>query len=430
MNVPQTPIQRIAILSVHTSPLASPGGKKTGGMNVYIRELARELGQRGIDVDIFTRRESPSQPEIDTSLGNHVRVVHITAGIPAPLDPLEVYPHVQQFAAGVLTFATKQPRLKYDIIYAHYWLSGWVADKLREVWGTPFIQMFHTLGHMKNRIDTRINGLRLPDVRITNETRIVHQAARIIAATPAEQAQLLWLYRADRRKIAIVPPGVDSQRFYPVEREEARTLLGIAPETRLLLFVGRIEPLKAVDTIIEAVDRLKRSDPAVMEQTRLAIIGGNPGDLTDNAELARLVQLTVDRDLTENVEFLGAKENHLLPVYYAAATTVIMPSDYESFGMVALEAMASGTPVIATEVGGLAYLVQDNETGFLVPVREPDALAAKIRILITEPETQKRLSQNAAELARRYSWSQIADQILLVFTDVLTRRRALTQQVS
>ncbi|HEX2619920.1 MAG TPA: glycosyltransferase [Phototrophicaceae bacterium] len=415
-------IQRIAILSVHTSPLATPGGKKVGGMNVYVRELARELGQRGVYVDIFTRRESPTQPEVDRSIGANVRVIHITAGGAVPLEPMDVYPHLQQFTSGVIAFATREFRLTYDMIYAHYWLSGWVAYKLNEVWGTPFVQMFHTLGHMKNRIDTRISGLRLPDVRITTETQIMNWADGIIAATPAEQAQLLWLYRADRRKIAIVPPGVDDQRFRPVERSVARQMLDIESDEKLLLFVGRIEPLKAVDTILEALHLLKQSSPESLQKTRLAIIGGNPEDLANDAELARLIELTKALELTDIVEFLGAKDQHLLPAYYAAATAVIMPSDYESFGMVALEAMASGTPVIATYVGGLAYLVRDNETGFLVPVREPSALADRIRILITESETQARLGRNAAELARKYAWGQIADQILAVFEDVLIRR--------
>lgn len=417
------------MLSVHTSPLAPLGGKKTGGMNVYVRELARELGQRGILVDVFTRRDSPYTPDVDHALGENVRVIHINAGAPVPVDPMDVYPHLQQFAAGVIAFATKQDGLRYDLVYSHYWLSGWVAHKLNEVWGTPFAQMFHTLGHMKNRIDSSLGGLKLPDTRITVETQIMNWADRLIAATPAERAQLLWLYRADQRKIAIVPPGVDSERFRPVERSQAHEMLGITPDQKLLLFVGRIEPLKAVDTILQAVHLLKQTQPHALENAKLAIIGGNPQDLANNKELARLIDLSEQLGLQEVVEFLGAKDQHLLPAYYAAATAVIMPSDYESFGMVALEAMASGTPVIATEVGGLAYLVRDNETGFLVPVREPAALADRMRIVLTEPETQARLGRSAAQLARQYSWSQIADQLLIVFEDMLNKRRRVSAKV-
>jgi D-inositol-3-phosphate glycosyltransferase len=421
-------IRRIAILSVHTSPLAPLGGKKTGGMNVYVRELARELGTRGIQIDVFTRRDSPETPEIDHSLGDNVRVVSITAGLPVPLDPQEVFQHLQQFAAGVIAFTTRHDGLRYDIVYSHYWLSGWVADKLREVWGTPYAQMFHTLGHMKNRIDVRMPASLSsfqPDTRVLYETQIIDNADRIIAATPAELAQLLWLYRADKRKISVVPPGVDAERFQPISQQEARSRLDIAPDAHMLLFVGRIEPLKAVDTIFYALQQLK-DRPEAASNTKLAVIGGNPQHLEDNSELARLVRLAEALSISEMVDFLGAKDQQLLPLYYSASDAVIMPSDYESFGMVALEAMASGTPVIASEVGGLAYLVRDGETGYLVPVREPAVLADRIYRLITDEALQRRLGRNAAALAREYSWTHIADQLLHVFGDMLSRRRPVS----
>jgi D-inositol-3-phosphate glycosyltransferase len=421
-------IRRIAILSVHTSPLAPLGGKKTGGMNVYVRELARELGSRGIQVDVFTRRDSPDTPEIDHTLGENVHVVTVAAGQPIPLDPQDVFQHLQQFAAGVIAFTTKHDGLRYDVIYSNYWLSGWVAEKLKEVWGVPYAQMFHTLGHMKNRIDVRAPASFQPDTRVMYETQIVDKADRIIAATPAELAQLLWLYRADKRKISVVPPGVDDARFQPISQQDARARLEIAQDAHLLLFVGRIEPLKAVDTIFYALQQLK-DRPDVASKTRLAVIGGNPQDLENNSELARLVRLAAELGISDMIDFLGAKDQHLLPVYYSASDVVIMPSDYESFGMVALEAMASGTPVIASEVGGLAYLVRDGETGYLVPVREPAVLADRIYRLISDDALQQRLGQNAAALAREYSWSHIADQLLHVFEDMLSRRRPVSAAV-
>ncbi len=428
-------IQKIAILSVHTSPLAALGGKKTGGMNVYVRELARELGARGIRVDIFTRRDSPETPEVDYRGGENVRVISITAGPTVPLDPAAIHPYLQQFSAGVIAFTTKSDRAdgqpiadsqQYDLVYSHYWLSGLVAEKLREVWGIPYAHMFHTLGHMKNRIDPRsVSGFQ-PDLRVIHETQIVAQADRIIAATPAELAQLLWLYRADKRRISVVPPGVDDTRFQPVPQSEARAQLGMAQGQHLLLFVGRIEPLKAIDTILYALQKLGQQHADIAAQTQLAVIGGNPADLANDQELARLIDMTQALGISERVEFLGAKDQHLLSVYYSAADVVIMPSDYESFGMVALEAMASGTPVIASEVGGLAYLVRDGETGFLVPVREPDALADRIYRLVSDETLQQRLGQNAAALARKYSWEQIADQLLHVFEGMLSRRRPVS----
>jgi D-inositol-3-phosphate glycosyltransferase len=415
-------MQRIAIFSVHTSPLAPLGGKKTGGMNVYVRELARELGSRGLAIDVYTRRVDPQTPEIDYALGESVRVIHITAGAPVMLDPDAIYPYLQQFAAGVIAFTTRE-QICYDIMYSHYWLSGWVVRKLNEVWNIPFVHMFHTLGHMKNRIAT--GPFTMGDVRTTTETQIIEWSAQIIAATPAEQQQLVWLYRADRRKIAIIPPGVNTQRFHPMLQEEAKAKLGLTPQSKLLLFVGRIEPLKGIDSIFQALDHIRRTQPQVLENTIFGIVGGDPDNPNDK-ELSRLKALSKQLDLSNMVNFLGAKEQTLLPTYYSAATALIMPSDYESFGMVALEAMASGTPVIASEVGGLAFLVRDGETGFLVPVREPAALAERIASLLSNQELRTSMGKNAAELAQQYAWASIGDQVLTVFDEVLTRRKPVS----
>lgn len=412
-------VKRLAILSVHTSPLAALGGKKTGGMNVYIGELARELANRGIQVDVYTRRSGLDTPEIDTGLGENVRVIALPAGPYQIIDPADVYPHLSQFTASVIAFTTKHG-LSYDLIYSHYWLSGWVARKLNEVWGTPFVHMFHTLGHMKNRIAAG-RVLQIADERTQVETQITQWAERIIAATPAEQAQLLWLYRAKRRKIVIVPPGVNVERFHAIAQAQAKAALGIPQNHDLFLFVGRVEPLKAVDTILEALNLLRQKDAHLLENMHLAIIGGdldNPGD----GELSRLIALSEALDLNKVVNFLGAKEQKLLLNYYAAATAVIMPSDYESFGMVALEAMASGTPVIAAEVGGLAYLVRDGETGFLIPAREPTALAERIALLLSNPDKRQKMGQCAAQWARSYTWTRIVDQLLPIFEEVVRER--------
>lgn len=408
-------LQRLAILSTHTSPLASLGGHKTGGMNVYVGELAQELARRGIFVDIYTRRTSPDTPEIDRELGENVRVITLNAGPMVPLDPGDVYPHLSEFTASLIAFTTRQ-RLDYDLVYSHYWLSGWVAAKLNEVWATPFIHMFHTLGHMKNRITPGF--MPVADVRTTVETNITQWAARIIAATPAEYSQLLWLYRVKRRKVEIVPPGVNLNRFHPAPQEEAKAAIGLSLSKKLLLFVGRIEPLKAVDSILEAMALIRKDHPELLADTCFAVIGGDP-DNPGDSELSRLMHLSDRLELNRVVDFLGAKDQSLLPDYYAAATAVIMPSDYESFGMVALEAMASGTPVIATEVGGLAHVVQNGKTGFLVPVREPAALAERIMALLASDELRQQMSQNAVEAARAYGWPAIVDRLLPIFEAVV-----------
>ncbi|MEO1163889.1 MAG: glycosyltransferase [Chloroflexota bacterium] len=411
-------IKRLAMLSVHTSPLAPMGGKKTGGMNVYIRELAQELGARGIAVDIFTRRTSFDEPEIDHGIGENVRVIYLSAGPVGALKPDAIFPHLPQFTARLMAFATRHS-LKYDIIYSHYWLSGAVGQKLKESWGTPFVQMFHTLGQMKQRILS--HSTIMPNQRICTETEIVSWADRIVAATPAEHSQLMWLYRANRRKIEIIPPGVNTARFHPLSQADAQHELGYEPQEKILLFVGRIEPLKAVDTIIQALAYVRQHNAFLLENIRFAVVGGDPNDTSDS-EMMRLQQLTTENNLTEVVQFLGAKDQNILPTYYAAATAVIMPSDYESFGMVALEAMATGTPVIASNVGGLAYLVKDEETGFLVPVREPQSIAECITRLVSDDTTSKRMGEQASQLAHEYAWHNIADRLLGVFDDILGRK--------
>jgi len=415
-------IRALALISYHTSPLAPLGGYKTGGMNVYVRELARELGQRGVRVDVFTRREADSQPEIDLSLGANVRVIHIEAGAYTQKDPNELQAYIPQFVKGIYKFEMLH-NAGYDVIYSHYWLSGLVAEKLREAWRIPVVQMFHTLSAMKNRIASEPTPM--VDHRMINEMQIIGWADRIIAATQAEYAQLLWLYRADRRKVSIVPPGVDAVQFTPRPREESRAAVGLHPGQRMLLFVGRLEPLKAVDSIIRALHVINVVSRSELDGVRLTIVGGEPG----NPERKRLAALAEALGVADYVEFVGAKDHTQLPTYYSAAEALLMPSDYESFGMVALEAMAAGTPVIASNVGGLAYLIREGETGYLVPVRDPEALAERIRDMLKDPARRDAMGQAAHELAQNYDWAQIADRLMEVFSQARAGQRAVSNNV-
>ncbi|QPC80993.1 glycosyltransferase [Phototrophicus methaneseepsis] len=413
-------IRRIAFLSVHTSPLAPMGGNKTGGMNVYIRELAQELGQRGFHIDIFTRRSDQSEPDVDRRIGPNVNVIYIKAGPITPLTPDEHFPYLSEFTAHVMAYAMRH-NVQYDVIYSHYWLSGWVAAKLKETWGTPFLQMFHTLGYMKERI--RSTKQVMPNQRIETEMHIVEWADRIIAATPAEQAQLLWLYRSRRKKIEIIPPGVNIERFHPVGMQAAREKLGMAKDKQLLLFVGRVERLKRIDTVLRALADLGERDSDILQRLCFMVVGGDPHD-ADNDEMSCLQRMTDQLNLRSYVCFAGAREQDVLPLYYSAATVVLMPSDYESFGMVALEAMASGTPVIASEVGGLAFLVKDGETGFLVPTKSPERIAERIRDLVVNPEKREKMGEQASHLAQSYAWNQIADRLLDSFNTIVKRGAA------
>ncbi|MGH2521089.1 MAG: glycosyltransferase [Anaerolineales bacterium] len=412
---------RIAMLSFHTCPLATLGGKDTGGMNVYVRDLTRELGRRGIHVDVFTRSQDEHQPHIKEDLGHGNRVIHIPAGPEVPLSKDILYQHVPEFVGGVREFARAQ-RMTYDLIHAHYWLSGVAARSLRAAWGTPFIQMFHTLGQMKNRIAQR-PGEQESALRLRVEAELLKEADRVIAATPAELAQLQWLYRADVSRVTVIPPGVDTRHFYPRSMAEAKDRIGVERDHQLLIFVGRIEPLKGVETLLRAVAMLRERGVCDCHKMCLSIIGGDPSEdgAAHNGEMDRLMALREELGIADMVTFLGAQDQDALPDYYAAAEAVIMPSHYESFGLVALEAMACGTPVIASEVGGLAFLIRDGETGFHVPDRDPEALAERICEIITNPLLRAELGEQAARYAQAYDWSLIAEKIVEVYEEVLKK---------
>jgi D-inositol-3-phosphate glycosyltransferase len=280
--------------------------------------------------------------------------------------------------------------------------------------------MFHTLGHMKNRIALDASE-RAPQERLDGESRVMAVADRILAATPAESAQLNWLYGADMSKVIVIPPGVDLERFHPLEMKEAKRKVGIPCGDKNIMFAGRIEPLKGIDTLIQAMALIKQRYPSLMENTCVAIIGGDPWSDSPDAEMARLQAMQRELGTEDIVAFLGAKDQDILPHYYAAAEMVVMPSHYESFGMVALEAMAMGRPVIASEVGGLAFLIRDGVNGFHVPTRDPEALAERIFELLTNEQCREDMGRAARENAKRFDWSIIAQQVLHAYGDMLNR---------
>ncbi len=409
--------RRIAMLSVHTCPLAMLGGKKSGGMNVYVRDLSRELARRGVQIDVFTRSQDMYVPMISNGLGYGARVVHVKAGPEQPLPLDEVTQYLEEFAAAVQDFAAVEG-VEYDLVHSHYWLSGLVAGMLKEAWHVPFVHMFHTLGRMKNRVATSDREMASAE-RIGGEQEVIDSADRIIAATPAEQAQLHWLYGNRSGKEVVVSPGVDLDRFQPLPKEAAKAHVGIPVKDKNILFVGRIEPLKGVDTLLQAMALIQERYPTAVADVDVTIIGGDPWANDPDLEMARLQALREQLGIRDIVTFIGARDQNELPYYYGAAEMVVMPSHYESFGMVALEAMATGTPVIASEVGGLAFLVRDGENGFHVPSRDPEALAERIYELLTNKVCVKRLGKNAREHARRYAWPLIADQMLEVYKDLL-----------
>jgi len=411
----------VAMISYHTCPLAVLGGKDTGGMNVYVRELTRHLGQLGVHVDVFTRSQDEHVPHVLHNLGYGNRVVHVPAGPEYPLPKKQLAEYIPQFAAGIAAFAAEKG-IHYDLIHSHYWMSGAAALELKSIWQVPVVQMFHTLGLMKNRIALSPDEME-GEYRVSGEINVIRAVDRIIAATPAEQSQLEFLYQAPSRKITVIPPGVDTSQFYPIPPDEAKSAVEIPAHDRIILFVGRIERLKGIDTLIRSIGILRERGILAENPHDLAIIGGDPNVDASmlNVEMARLQALCHELNLNDLVIFLGKRGQDTLPYYYSAAEVLVMPSHYESFGMVALEAMACGTPVVASQVGGLAFLIQDGVTGFVVPDGNPTLLADRLEQLIRDPQLRQRLGQQAADYARQYAWEKIAQRMLQVYQEELAQ---------
>ncbi len=365
---------RVAMVSVHTCPLAALGGKETGGMNVYVREVARELGRMGAEVDIFTRSQNPSIPRV-VEFADGVRVVHLTAGPQAPMARERLYDHLDEFIEGVEGWRIARAA-EYDLIHAHYWLSGVVGLALRARWSLPVFQMFHTLGRLKNGV------------------------AR-------ERAE--W-EPADR--ITVVPCGVDTTLFTPMLQAEARALLDldIGP---LLLYVGRIAPIKGLATLLDAVARLRSAGRPV----RLLVVGGETDEPRDGHEAE--VRADARRlGLEDAVAFIGAQPQEDLRAYYGAADVTVLPSHYESFGMVALEAMACASPVIASRVGGLTTTVRDGLTGYLVPEGDPVALAERIDRVLSDRDLRAGMGREGVRWAAEHRWPCVAEAICRAYASL------------
>lgn len=412
------------MLSVHTCPLATLGGKETGGMNVYVRDLSRELSRQGHVVDVFTRSQDSCAPRVSHALGDRATVFHVPAGPEQPIPKEEIYANLPHFVQRVTEIAAALRR-RYDVIYSHYWLSGLAARDLSARWGSPpILHMFHTLGHMKNQVAQAPHEF-APPLRIESEAEIMGFADRIVAGSPLDKAQMVWLYGADPHKIEVIPPGVDLERFRPMDPLQAKAAIGVPAEKRMVLFVGRIEPLKGIDTLLRAM-KLVADECGGCEGLTVAIIGGDASVPLEEmtAEMARLHRLRAELGIEGLVTFLGKQDQDTLPYYYAAAELVVMPSHYESFGMVALEAMACGTPVVASRVGGLRFSVVHGYTGLHVPPGDHEALAAAILRLLKNDALRWQLSANSVQVAQGFSWPAIARQILDLAYRAMAERSA------
>lgn len=413
---------RVAVLSYHTCPLATLGGKDAGGMNVYVRDLALYLGREGIHLDVFTRSQDEHVPHVLHDLGFGNRVAHIPAGPEHPLPKLELTEYIQQYTDKILEFAAKKG-LHYDLIHSHYWMSGLAAEKLAENWGVPVIQMFHTLEKLKQRVaqsPEEVEGR----YRIQGESRVIEMADRIVASTTTEKQQLESLYGASPSKIEVIPPGVDLHHFYPIPPDEAKEFVGVPLDKRMLLFVGRIEPLKGIKTLLKSLAILRENGQAG-EKLCLVVIGGELEEdhARESKEMRLLRELREEYQLQDMVTFLGRRSQDSLPYYYSAAEMVIMPSHYESFGMVALESMACGTPVIASLVGGLIHLVEDGVTGYHVPVEDPNALSKRIAGLLDDKALRYRMGHDAFAFAKKFSWENISARVIELYQEVVSTKK-------
>lgn len=409
---------RIAVLSYHTCPLATLGGKDAGGMNVYVRDLALYLGREGIELDVFTRSQDEHVPHVLHDLGYGNRVAHIPAGPEYPLPKKQLAEYILDFAEKILEFSNAK-NLKYDLIHSHYWMSGLAAENLSATWNVPVIQMFHTLGKLKQAVAQNSEEAE-GDYRIAGESRVIEISDRIVASTSTEKDQLETLYNAPAHKIEIIPPGVDLSHFYPIPPDEAKEFIGVPLDKKMLLFVGRIEPLKGIKTLLRAIGIL-RANGQTEDNLCLAVIGGELADKNgqETEEVKLLMKLRDEYGLQDMVTFLGKRSQDSLPYYYSAAEMVIMPSHYESFGMVALESMACGTPVIASLVGGLIHLVEDGVTGYHVPVEDPQALSMRIASLLRDKALRYRMGHDAFAFAKKYSWDNISNQMIKLYSGLL-----------
>ena len=405
---PSRRLRRVCVLSVHTSPLEQPGTGDAGGMNVYVVETATRMARHGVAVEIFTRATSSEQPPV-AALAPGVLVRHVAAGPFEGLGKNDLPSQLCAFTAGVLRAEARHEPGYYDVVHSHYWLSGQVGWLARDRWGVPLVHSAHTLARVKNAALAEGDEPE-PMVRVIGEDQVVAEADRLISNTDEEARQLVELYHADPQRTVTIPPGVDLGRFRPGSRVAARAVLGLPHDAVVLAFVGRIQPLKGPDVLLRAAAELIRRDPTMRERLVVLVAGGPSG--SGLAEPTALHELAAALGISGNMRFLPPQGAGLVEVY-RAADVVAVPSHNESFGLVALEAQACGTPVVAARVGGLPVAVADGRSGLLVPGHRAEEWADALRAAVTRREE---LGEGAVAHARAFSWDRTADALLATYT--------------
>jgi D-inositol-3-phosphate glycosyltransferase len=405
---------RVAVVTVHTSPLDQPGTGDSGGMNVFIRAAAERVAAMGVDVDVFTRCRGHDLPEVQPLAGRS-RLISVKAGPCAPVPKDELQRYAGEFLGGMLR-RERVERRRYDLVHTHYWVSGWVGQSTKEIWDVPLVASFHTLGKVKNA-SLAVGESPEPSVRLAAEERVIADADRLVAATPAETSQLVGLYGADTDRIRVVPPGVDHALFHPQPRDAARERLHLTG-VRLVLFVGRLQAHKGPDLAVRAVAEAVSRDPAATRDVVLGVVGG-PSGSGHGVDVARLLDLATALGIGDRVMFFPPQSQTRLADFYSAAEMVLVPSRSESFGLVALEAQASGIPVVAAAVGGLRYVVEDGVTGFLVEGHDPADHAGRVIELLRGRAEAQRMGRAAVERSMRFSWDATAADLFGVYRELL-----------
>ncbi len=412
--------RRIATVSVHTSPLEQPGTGDAGGLNVYVVEVAKRLAARGVEVDIFTRAVSRDLPPV-AELAPGVLVRHLAAGPFEDLDKADLPGQLCHFTFEVLRAEAAYAPGRYDLVHGHYWLSGQVGAVAKERWGVPLVQSMHTLGRVKNAA-LALGDDAEPAVRLRGETEVVAAADRLVANTDDEARQLIGLYDADPGRVTIINPGVDLAVFRPGPQQGARQRLGLATDAVVLVFAGRVQPLKAPDIVLRAAAQMIRDDPGLAGRLTVAFVGGPSG--TGRADPDGLTELASALGIGGAIRLEPPCPQPELADWYRAATVVMVPSYSESFGLVAVEAQACGTPVVAASVGGLRTAVRDGVSGVLIDSHDPAIYARAVRDLLAEPGALPRLARGAHEHASRFGWSATVDRLLQMYGAVMSEAAA------
>lgn len=393
------------MISAHSCPVGTLGTKDTGGMSVYIVELARELGKLGHVVDAYTRVHDPADPII-VELGHNARLIHIEAGEMEEIHKLAVYSHLPDFACGLEAYR-KQNDLEYDIVFSHYWLSAWIGEYLQQWWGVPHVTMFHTLGVVKNSIGI---GKTEPELRIATEGELARSVHHIIAPTEREKEELVNQYGVLPDRIGVVPCGVNPELFKPVDRNEASIETGL-DNGKIILYVGRIDPLKGIANLIKAFSYLEDN-----QNIKLAVIGGGESSREETAHLKELAQ---ELGVEDRILFTGTVKQDIMPFYYSAADVCVIPSFYESFGLVALESLSCGTPIVASNVGDLRNIVRQGETGYVIDGNDPEQLAEKITLILNKPADERESISSIRDSVKEFAWANIAEDLADEFIRVM-----------